>query len=465
MATTGADNPAVEFPIYIENALCTREYSHRALAADGLHRIPVDPVEVWNQISLVPPDPLDPPLGLVVNMGPGTGVVELVAMVLAPVAGSKLKWEFVSWAGTGPPAAPNVSHPLSRVIPATFGSKGGLLGAYRPTLTGAPAHDGHSWVVDGLNHYVEFPYGPPPSLPAAPVLTFYRYTGTTGGNGSETGPPGEIGPKGPTGEIGFKGPTGDTGPLGPDGDTGPAGTAGAAGAAGAAGPAGPEGAAGGSSTLALNWANIPGSFTDTFTLTADDGVVRKAIGFGPVSGYYPTNRCIPLALLQLLDSTFEFEVTGIFDLVIYTGAQPVITLGFGILVDNVNTTVPNFSSLLPATSQVLGLTNCVVPPDFAVGSQENYWRYKLTATHTPPGDPSPTQLNMTWSAEVMLIKRFGGTGLQRYAVGTSTFTLPNGTNDVEFSVFMSASSNSYTPTSIAVTKYQHIFKHVAVTPA
>jgi hypothetical protein len=169
------DNPASESPIYIDNVSHRREHSYRALAADGHHWTPFNPSEEgWNQLSAIPRDP--PELG--VNMGPGTGVVELVAMVLAPVAGSKLKWEFVSWAGTGPPAAPNVSHPLSRVIPATFG----LGEAYQPTLTGAPAYDGHSWIVDGLNHYVEFPYGPPPGLPDDPVLTFYRYTGTTGGN-------------------------------------------------------------------------------------------------------------------------------------------------------------------------------------------------------------------------------------------------------------------------------------------
>ena len=172
------DNPASELPIYLENTSHRREHSYRALAADGHHWTPVNPSEEgWNQLSAIP---RDPPV-LVVNAGPGTGVVERVAMVLAPVAGSKLKWEFASWAGTGPPAAPNVSLPLSRVIPATFGR-----GGYQPTLTGVPAYDGHSWVVDGLNHYVEFPYGPPAGLPAAPVLTFYRYTGPTGGNPGNT---------------------------------------------------------------------------------------------------------------------------------------------------------------------------------------------------------------------------------------------------------------------------------------
>jgi len=173
------DNPAIELPIFIENASHRREHSYRALAADGHHWTPFNPSEEgWNQLADIPRDPPS----LVVNAGPGAGVVELVSMSLAPVAGSKLKWGFANWAGTGPPAAPNVSLPLSRVIPATFG----LGEAYQPTLTGAPAYDGNMWVVDGLNHYVEFPYGPPPGLPAAPVLTFYRYTGTTGGNPSNS---------------------------------------------------------------------------------------------------------------------------------------------------------------------------------------------------------------------------------------------------------------------------------------
>ena len=166
MATTSADNPATEPPIYIDSVSRTREYSYRALAADGLHRIPVDPAEIWNQILLIP---LDPPSGLVVNEGPlPGGVVELVKMALAPVAGSKLKWGFSSWVGGNSLSA--IAPELSRVIPATFGTKGGLLGAYRPTLTGAPVYDGHTWVVDGLNHYVEFPYGPPLDLPAAPTI-------------------------------------------------------------------------------------------------------------------------------------------------------------------------------------------------------------------------------------------------------------------------------------------------------
>jgi hypothetical protein len=175
--TSSADNPAAELPIHIEGLALTRQHTYRAEAADALERVPIDPDLGWGQLSLIP---LIPP-ALTVNAGP-VGVVELVAMVLRPVAGSKLKWEFAGWpgGGAGPPNPSGSTKPLSRVIPANFGNK--APGAYRPTLTGAPAYDGHSWIVDGLNHYVEFPYGTPAGL-TAPVLTFYRYTGTTGGTG------------------------------------------------------------------------------------------------------------------------------------------------------------------------------------------------------------------------------------------------------------------------------------------
>ena len=180
MASTSVDHPEVERPIHIDYLSRTREYSFRAEAADGLSRAPINPADsVWDQLSQIPPS--QP--ALTVNAGAGPNFVERVAMVLRPVAGSKLKWEFASWVGDGSPNPP--SEPISRVIPASFGNKDGLPGAYQPTLTGAPAYDGHTWVVDGLNHYVEFPYGTPAGL-AAPVLTFYRYTGTTGGQGAST---------------------------------------------------------------------------------------------------------------------------------------------------------------------------------------------------------------------------------------------------------------------------------------
>ena len=106
-ASTNVDNPAVEMPIYMEYVTRTREHSYRALAADGLSRTPINPYEeIWTEIQDIP---LEPP-GLITNDGPD-GVVERVAMVLRPVAGSKLKWEFASWYGGTPPDQPAITMP------------------------------------------------------------------------------------------------------------------------------------------------------------------------------------------------------------------------------------------------------------------------------------------------------------------------------------------------------------------
>jgi hypothetical protein len=190
MATTNYDNPATEPPIYIENVSHTRENDYRATAADGLNQPPVNPTEVvWNDYSAIPV--AGPPGGLTPNGGPVGPPVELVSMVLAPVPGSALKWQFASWAPPGPPPTPipsGAGDPLCRVVPATFGNLQDNPGAYTPVLTspaGPPLpYDGHTWVVDGQNHYVEFPYGGPPATVSL-TLQFYRYTGSTGGTGPE----------------------------------------------------------------------------------------------------------------------------------------------------------------------------------------------------------------------------------------------------------------------------------------
>ena len=172
----GADGAATEGPIRIEHLTRRRECTPRVLITDSFDRAPTDPAEeFWSQASEIP---LDPELNQQVNAGP-EGVVERVAMALRPVAGSKLKWEFASWAAPTPAPEHQASVPISRVIPANFGN-----GGYQPTLTlpgvGPTPYDGHTWLVDGLNHYVEFPYGAPEGISGPPVLTFYRYTGATG---------------------------------------------------------------------------------------------------------------------------------------------------------------------------------------------------------------------------------------------------------------------------------------------
>jgi len=448
MATTGADNPATEAPIFIECVSRTREYSHRALAADGLHRIPVNPVEIWNQILQIPNDP---PV-LTANAGPGTGVVELVAMVLEPVAGSKLKWGFASWVGNFSSA---IAPELSRVIPATFGAKGGLLGAYRPTLTGAPTYDGHTWVVDSLNHYVEFPYGPPADLPAAPVLTFYRYTGTTGGTSS--GLPGETGAAGaagPAGATGPKGPSGDKGPKGPPGDIkGVIGGTGSAGETGLPGEPGTEGVT--NLQLALNWAKKPGEFTDP---TFEPTISRLAIGGS--GGYQPANRFIPLNLLNLPRSTFVFEVMG----TLATFDTNFVEFKFGILVGNYEVSIQDDSAVLGLVTITPGIAYAT-----SYGSTPLYWSYKMIATRI--ADPTvPAVLKMTWSAQVMIINA-NGSEKQASGTDTKTFTVTDIANtaspaNVAFSAYMSANEivpqgNVPMAWNATATKRNHLFRHVA----
>jgi len=313
MPATTTDNPASELPIYIENISRRRENSYRALAADGHHRTPINPSEeCWNQLADIPHNPPS----LVVNAGPGAGVVERVAMVLQPVTGSKLKWEFANWVGgSGPPATPNVSTPLSRVIPATFG-----LGSYQPTLTGAPAHDGHSWVVDGLNHYVEFPYGPPPGLPAAPVLTFYRYTGITNG-GSGSGSSGSSG----------------SGPL------------------------------------VLNRARF--GFTDAIISTAWPAY---GIGAGAISQYDPEHRCIPAEAFAGDQSIFTFEVTGVLKSQLNNPPDSIANdVLFAIKVGDV------FSGNANTLATLLGPITVNLPSNSFFGQSWSSWTYRLTATRTP----------------------------------------------------------------------------------
>jgi len=239
-----ADGSAIEGPIYIEHLTHTRKCTPRVLITDGFNQAPMDPAEeFWNQISEIP---LEPYPNQQVNAGP-EGVVERVAMVLRPVAGSKLKWEFASWDGAAPPVQAAITTPLSRVIPANFGN-----GGYQPMLTlpgvGPTAYDGHTWLVDGLNHYVEFPYGAPEGVSGPPVLTFYRYTGTTGGS---TG-----------------------------------------------------GSSGGSDThLYLNRAATPAQHKDTI-YTSPAGTF-----IGGVNGYDPADRLIPVNILAP-SGTFSFEASG-----------------------------------------------------------------------------------------------------------------------------------------------------------
>jgi len=427
VAATNVDHPAVERPIYIESISRSREHTFRAFDADGINLLPVTPDLIWNEILQIL---IDPPV-LIANAGPGSGVVELVAMVLQPVAGSKLKWGFASWVGNFSSA---IAPELSRVIPATFGTKGGLLGAYRPTLTGAPAYDGLTWVVDGLNHYVEFPYGPPEDLPATPVLTFYRYTGTTGGSGSTAGP---------------AGPTGDSGPQGETGPTGPVGPAGTAGTAGTVGPTGPTGPAGAfTPALALNWSTGADS-------AAHGSNNLSATNLGSIIGtqYMPSNKFIRMNILQNLGNTLEFEVSGALT---PKNGSGTLTLDFGILI--------GMDSNPSGTTKVLGKTPCII----LFRNHETFvWKYKLIATTVNITYPN---IDLKWSALVTTdYSLLGVETKQGYSVGITSYVVQDiiesdlGNAVARCSVYISADgTNGVTGArSVSITKFNHLFKRVA----
>lgn len=415
------DNPASESPIYIEYALRSREYSFRAYT-DGLNQIPpTHPDLIWNEISKIPPEP---PAGLIANGGElydndtGYGVVELVSLVLRPTAGSDLKWEFYAWAACGCPT--HVEFPtISRAIPATFGNKSGLLGAYRPTLTGAPIYDGHTWVLDSVNHCIEFPYGFPTSnVPKELTLNFYRYTGVVGG-----------GVSGPAGPAGNSGPPGETGAAGP---AGPAGANGAAGPAGEAGAAGP--AADGTAALAINWASRPGEATDYLDSTTS----QKIIGLINGDGYTPSDRLIPLGLL-VPNKTFEFEATGE---IVYSGEEP-IAFDLGVLVGND-----------PAPSPVTTLFGLV--SGRVIGNA--IWDYRTIATVTQ-GAAGSGSFTLRYSTNMSVIQ--GTTGAvvsQNYTTDTVVVPYGPGTLDMLFSLFIR--SDLIDLQLVNVTKHHHLFRQV-----
>ena len=439
---TNADNPAVEAPIYIENVARTREHTYRALAADGLSRVPTPPSLVWKEIALIP---LVPPPGLVVNMGPlQGGVVELVSMLLAPVAGSRLKWGFSSWVGNSSSA---IAPELSRVIPATFGTKSGLLGAYRPTITGGlPAYDGLTWVIDGVNNCVEFPYGFPP--PSGPVrLTFYRYTGQIGGASLD-------GPKGPDGPAGAAGAPGVAGVQGPAGEPGPVGPA---------GPAGAQGPSNAAPALALNWGSgdwVPGDWgsqdwppEDLLTVLATAEILNQAPLYIGRNDYHPSDRVISFDNISPVSSILEFNVMGKLNTTV-TDEFGSSHVQFGIRVGTTN----------DGTASVLGLTLVNIPE--AIAGVDLYWTYKLLANHVPSANPGG--IAFRWSGHACVIFNApdgSSSSLYGVAVGYSEFAeatvLVNG--GVAFSAFMSAMEFGPTPSTntMLVTKHHHVFRRVA----
>ena len=422
-ASTHVDNPAIERPIYIEHLVRTREHSYRAEAANGLSRTPINAVEeCWDQFADIP---LDPPPGLITNGGP-IGVVERVAISLYPI--SKLKGVFDDWAYPSPAPELQASVPISRVIPANFGN-----GGYQPTLTlpgaGPTPYDGHSWLIDGLNHYIEFPYGIPEGISGQPTLTFYRYTGTTGGGGGG-GTPGEPGPNGATGATGQVGPASSH-----SGVTGLTGTVGPIGAAGLSSLLSKAGAAGG-----------------TFEAPVDYPLATTMIDNTQTNTYYPSTRLVPMSVIAPPLSTLEFDVAGIMNS--YVSGNDFETVAqFGIWVGDVdeNTTT---------TNNVLGIVRCPLT-DYSFTGNLN-WYYKMVATHVTGITDS---LPFRWSGQARISNGAGtdmtfgfNSGFFQYE-NVSELLTAHGDN-IPFTLYVNNEVLSG-PGQLTVTKFNHVFRLVA----
>ena len=430
-ASTNVDNPATERPIYIESLVRTREHTYRASAADGLSRTPIDAIEEsWNQFSEIP---IDPPPGLTINGGP-IGVVERVAIGLYPI--SKLKGVFGGWVAPSPPPEHQASIPISRVIPANFGN-----GGYQPTLTlpgvGPTPYDGRSWLIDGLNHYIEFPHGIPEGISGPPVLTFYRYTGTTG-----------LG--------GLSGPPGDPGPVGPTGSTGSTGHAGAAssqsGPTGLTGAAGPIGAAGFNSVLSK-----AGVAVGTFEVPSDFTLATTIIDNTATNTYFPSTRLVPMSVIagrQL--STLEFDVAGSLNMYVggYDG-QSVVE--FGIWVGDVGASTAT-------TNRVLGMVRASV--DLSQTQEFSgdplHWSYKMVATNVAGTIDS---LTFRWSGQAMIMNQTGramrltqGSGL--YAYNNISALLGAHGDNIPFTLYVN-NTFALPGDTMIVKKFNHVFRLAA----
>ena len=186
------ENPGIEQPIYIESFSEHRRHWYTATEGDAVHRFPVQLGEIWNQYLLV--GAFDSAgIQALVNDGDadGLGVVTLRKnKALSLVPGTTQKYQLTS-----------PDPPIAHVITATKGQVAPVAGHVGPVTTAVAAPSGitgytpvitdangtihpmqaSTWVVDGVNAYVEFPYGVPSDMVAPFTLTFYEYTGITGG--------------------------------------------------------------------------------------------------------------------------------------------------------------------------------------------------------------------------------------------------------------------------------------------
>jgi len=182
----------VEQPIFIENLSQQRRHWNTATQGDAVHRFPVQLEEIWNQYNQIGTfDAAD--IQAMINDG-DTDTLGIVTLrknkTLTLVPGSTTKYQLT---------LPDLQ--IAHVIPATEGKVSPVAGDVGPVTTATAAPSGITgytpvivdangvvypmlaslWVIDGINACVEFPYGVPSTMDAPFVLTYYEYTGDTGG--------------------------------------------------------------------------------------------------------------------------------------------------------------------------------------------------------------------------------------------------------------------------------------------
>ena len=193
-----SQNPGIERAIYVEAFQQQRAHHYVATRGDTIHRIPVSPEELWNDVSSVPSIP---PAALLNDLQTFGVVMLRKNIILSGVPGASHKF-----------CSSNPLAPIQRVIPATFGDTSPGAGSVAPTLAAAPTSaTGYTpavvdangvihlqlpavWAVDGLNHIVEFPYGVPSYMPPPFLLTYFEYIGAVGGGAGRLGPPARLDP-------------------------------------------------------------------------------------------------------------------------------------------------------------------------------------------------------------------------------------------------------------------------------
>ena len=180
---------ATESPIFVESFSNQFTQSFRATAANGLQHFPATFETVWDPSDLPPPLP---PAGLSPNGAPASNVqLAVVTLQPGPLANT---FQFLAATPPVPLPPPLLVAAIDRVIPNTWGAQALIPGAYQQGVTDASGtavpYAETKWVVDGVNRFLEFPYGTPAGFLAgssAPTLRFYRYTGGIAGGGGGGG--------------------------------------------------------------------------------------------------------------------------------------------------------------------------------------------------------------------------------------------------------------------------------------